>query len=335
MSRLAVLTWSEHHFRTMGTSADVVVRGGPPALAAWAEVEAERLEGLWSRFRPGSDVTACNSADGRPVSVSRETIDLVDRAVEWWRRTDGRFDPTVLRALEANGYDESFERVRARADDAATRVVVSQPPVGPALRVTVPIDAHGTPEPTPGCTGIIIDHERAVLTLPRGVGMDLGGIGKGAAADRIAAGLIERGALGASVGLGGDVCCRGLGPVGGAWRIEVEDPFDEDRVVFAPLLRDAAIVTSTRMFRRWRHHGTWRHHIIDPATGQPAASGITAVVVIDDSTWRAEVLAKAALVAGRVEGHALLRQHRVAGWLFDDAGCSTATCPAAAEAPVG
>jgi thiamine biosynthesis lipoprotein len=135
--------------------------------------------------------------------------------------------------------------------------------------------------------------------------------------------------------LGGDVCCRGIGPVDDAWRIDVEDPFDEGRVVCSPLLCDASVVTSTRRFRRWRHHGTWRHHLIDPATGRPAASGLTAVVVIDNSTWRAEVLAKAAFVAGRVKGLALLRQQRVTGWLFDDTGTQIAAVPAAAGVGVG
>ncbi len=89
------------------------------------------------------------------------------------------------------------------------------------------------------------------------------------------------------------------------------------------MLRDAAIVTSTSRFRRWQHHGTWRHHIIDPATGRPSASGLTAVVVTDRHTWRAEVLAKAALVAGRTRGPELLAAHDVTGWLVDDVGTVT------------
>jgi thiamine biosynthesis lipoprotein len=175
----------------------------------------------------------------------------------------------------------------------------------------------------PGCRGITVDHEHRTITLPPGVGLDLGGIGKGDAADRIAAGLMRRGARGACVGLGGDVCCRGVGPVDGAWRIDVEDPFDEDCVLVAPWLRDAAIVTSTRRFRRWQHQGTWRHHIIDPATGRPSASGLTAVVVTDRHTWRAEALAKAALVAGLTRGQELLTAHEVAAWLIDDSGAVT------------
>ena len=314
--------WCEHHFQTMGTSAHVVVRGGASELTDWAEAEAERLESLWSRFRPESDVTACNTAAGRPVRVAAETIDLVVRAVQSWHATNGRFDPTVLRALEANGYDESFERVRAR-DDATSRVVVSAPPDGAPFRMALPGEDDEI-RAAPGCRDITIDRGPRLITIPAGVGLDLGGIGKGDAADRIAAGLIDRGARGACVGLGGDVCCRGIGPVENAWRIDVEDPFDEDQVVAAPLLRDASVVTSTRRFRRWRRHGTWRHHIIDPATGRPTDSGLTAVVVTDRSTWRAEVLAKAALVAGPTDGQELLAAHGVAGWLIDDSGRVTA-----------
>jgi thiamine biosynthesis lipoprotein len=100
----------------------------------------------------------------------------------------------------------------------------------------------------------------------------------------------------------------------------VEDPFDEDRVLFTPLLDDGALVTSTVRFRRWRQHGTWRHHIIDPATGLPSASGLSAVIVAGTTAARAEALAKAALVAGRAAGTELLVCAGVTGWLIDGAG---------------
>ena len=99
----------------------------------------------------------------------------------------------------------------------------------------------------------------------------------------------------------------------------MEDPHDERRLLLTHPLGDAAIVTSTRLFRCWVHGGRPRHHIIDPATGEPADSGVAAVIVVDREAWHAEGLAKAAVVAGREEGRALLERHGVEAWIVEDA----------------
>ncbi|HZP30691.1 MAG TPA: FAD:protein FMN transferase [Acidimicrobiia bacterium] len=311
--------WHERRFRAMGSTAHLVVRGGPESAVDWAVAEVARLESLWSRFRPTSDVARCNApaAAGRPVPIARETVDLLERAIAMWRLTGGRFDPTVLHALEANGYDETFERVRARAAD---RVIVSAPAGRPPLRLTISRRAPGPvdePGHAPGCAGIVLDRADRTVRLPAGVGIDLGGIGKGFAADLVARGLVERGAAGACVALGGDVRTGGRGPGDGPWLVPVEDPFDEQSVLFTHALDDGAIVTSTRLFRRWVHDGRLRHHIIDPATGAPADTGVAAVVVADRVAWRAEALAKAALIAGLHDGRALLEGHGVEAWIVE------------------
>jgi thiamine biosynthesis lipoprotein len=315
--------WHERRFRAMGSTAHLVVRGGTGAMADDAVREIERLESRWSRFRRDSDVGRCNASAGTglAVRVAPETVDLLELAVALWRSTEGRFDPTVLRALEANGYDETFERVRARA---AGLVIASAPAGRSPMRLTVPrfgSTAAGParePEPAPGCDGIEIDRAAATVTLPAGTGLDLGGIGKGYAADLIAERLVVAGAAGVCLALGGDVRAAGEGPDGGRWMVPVEDPFDERRTLFTHPLTDGAIVTSTRLFRRWRHCGTERHHILDPATGAPAAGGIAAVVVADAVAGRAEALAKAALVAGPDAGRELLVRHRVEAWIVHD-----------------
>jgi FAD:protein FMN transferase len=306
----------------MGSTAHLVVRGGTEALVEWALDEVARLERSWSRFLPDSDVSRLNRTTGRPVLVAAETIALVERALEMYRSTGGRFDPTILHALEANGYDETFERVRAR--QSPTRVLTSAPPGQDPLRVLVPARGAATartmPGPAPGCAGVVVDRDAGTVTLPEGSGIDLGGIGKGYAADLVAGGLVARGAAAACVALGGDVRAAGAGPHDGAWLVPVEDPFDEHRCLFTYALADAAIVTSTRLFRSWIHDGRVRHHIIDPATGASADRGVAAVIVTDGDAWRAEALAKAALVAGRTGGRAVLDAHGVEAWIVDDHG---------------
>jgi thiamine biosynthesis lipoprotein len=142
-------------------------------------------------------------------------------------------------------------------------------------------------EPAPGCGRIVVDHATNTVFLPDGVGIDLGGIGKGAAADRVVAGLAARGVVAACVSLGGDVRAYGSG-------------------------HDGAIVTSTSG-RRHRSPCDRRTHLVDPATGRAADTGLAAVVVTDHSTARAEALATAAFVAGRERGADLLARFGVDG----------------------
>ncbi len=289
--------WVERQFPAMGSSAHIVLLGDEDD-AAWAEREVCRLERTWSRFVADSDVGRANAAAGTgAVAVGAETIDLVEDAVGWWRVTGGSFDPTVLHALEALGYDTPFTEVRARP--VARPVVASTPPGLPELRLPA-VGSTRAARPAPGCAGIVIDRTAGSLRLPAGVGLDLGGIGKGAAADRTAAGLRCRGVASACVSLGGDVRAFGVGnaPDGRGWAIPVEDPFDESRVLFTHVVDDGAIVTCTDRYRRWVHDGRTVHHLLDPATGLPADTGLAAIVVADQRCARAEVLAKAAFVAG-------------------------------------
>lgn len=118
----------------MGTSAHVVVVGGDEArLIDAARRRLDDLERRWSRFLPGSEVSRLNRRPERPVVVSPDTFMLLARSVDAWHATGGRFDPTVLPAMLAAGYDRDFAAV---ATAAAPR---------------------RAPQPTPGCGAIRLD----------------------------------------------------------------------------------------------------------------------------------------------------------------------------------
>jgi thiamine biosynthesis lipoprotein len=289
----------------MGSHVHLVLWGTDDD-SAWVEHEVARLEHLWSRFLPTSDVSRCNRAAGQgDIAVKPETVELVAEACRWWQRTAGWFDPTVLHALLEHGYDAPFADVRARP--RTTLVVDSAPPGRAALRIPA-IGRLAPASATPGCAGIEWDHGANTVRLPEGVGIDLGGIGKGAAADRVAHGLRARGVPSACISMGGDVRAYGHGSDGDGWPIPVEDPYDDTSVMLTHVLHDGAIVTSTDRFRRWHHAGRERHHLIDPTTSHPAEHGLAAVIVADTACARAEVLAKAAFVAGPERGSALLQR---------------------------
>ena len=254
---------------------------GADALAANAEAMIAELERSWSRFVPTSELSRLNcSAGGPPVAVSRPTFDLVGAAVEAWRLTAGRFDPTVLEALVASGYDATFDSIGT----------VRSAPSG---------------APSPGPVGIDCDPIALTVRLPLGVSIDLGGIGKGRAADLVAGWLMDRGVDGACVDLGGDVALVGRPEPDEAWVIGVAHPLTED-LVCSVRLSSGAVATSTTARRRWATTAGPAHHLIDPATGRPVETDVASVTVLAAEAMWAEVLAKAALIAGRELGSELV-----------------------------
>ena len=347
---------TERSLRAMGSDAHVLVETGAPeaggALRSTADgrtvfvdwparpvVDAEelldraageidRLERLWSRFRPDSDVSRLNAADGADVPVAAETIDIVTLAVEAWRRSGGRFDPTVLDAVVAAGYDRSFDQLQAaglvptEGDEVATAALDATGEVDGADGADGDADDDGAAAVGSRLEAgrIRIDAERGTLGLPPRTGLDLGGVGKGRAADLVVADLRRAGAAGACVNLGGDVRAWGRAPDPAGWVVAIADPFHPDDDLAVVALEDGAVVTSARTRRQWVRDGVAGHHLIDPSTGRPAVGGLVAVSVIGPHAAWAEIAAKAAFVAGRDEAPEVLARFSVAGLLVADDG---------------
>lgn len=291
----------------MGTTARILAWGERPEAVDRARDLLDALEGAWSRFRPESELSLLNAAGGgRPVVVSPRTFALIARAVDAWRRTEGRFDPTGLHAIRTWGYDRDFAEVETGARLEPARD---------------PFEAVG---PLVGCGEIGLDPMVRAVTLPVGMALDLGGIGKGYAADLVAEELMTMGAESVCVDLGGDLRVVGPGPYDGAWETTFDDPDLAGRL---GRLRfgSGAVATSTRLRRRWRRGDAELHHLLDPATGAPAESGLATVTVLAGEAWWAEVLAKAAFVAGAGDGCALLEAAGVDGVLVGIDGVVTET----------
>ncbi len=180
----------------------------------------------------------------------------------------------MLQAMQANGYDRTFVSIKT--------------PAGlPAL------DTRRI-----GLGKIAVDHDAHTVTLGDSTGFDPGGIGKGLAADIVAEEMIEHGAVGALVNIGGDVRCIGEGPADGAWVIAVGDDVAgvDNRVVE---LNEGGIASSTRRRRRWtrstKSGEVEAHHLLDPATGRPSEAAADFVTVIAarcaDAEWLATAIA--------------------------------------------
>lgn len=253
-----------HAFHALGTECELLldVEPGPDTLLALASAEGEirRLERLLSRFRPDSELSRLNAAG--ELEAGDDLLAVVRLALAARERTCGRFDPTVHDALVAAGYDRSFEVLQT--------------------------GGAGSPSSPAGGAVCVQGHR---ITLDPGVRLDLGGIGKGYAVDRAVA--ILAGAGPCLVNAGGDLAVAGV-PADGVWPVGLETPLGELTLGVA----EGALATSGRDRRRWVVDGQERHHLIDPATGRPAESGLVTVTVAAPSAVEAEVAAKALFLAG-------------------------------------
>ncbi len=277
----------------MGTQVHLVTVGADPEVLELGRQRIHELEALWSRFREDSEISRLNVAASRPVRVSPETIELVQRSLEGWQATSGAFDPTILGDLVALGYHASFEHLRE----------ASPLPLAPRRR---------------GEAGrVVVDRRNETVRLPEGAALDPGGIGKGLAADIVAEKMLEAGAEGVCVNVGGDLRVAGCPPTPSGWTVGVDDPFGGPPLSTLAL-QDGAIATSSRLGRTWMRSGVLRHHLLEPATGKPASTRLAAVTVVAGRGWWAEVLAKATFLAGPRAGVALLQQAGATGLLLDD-----------------
>lgn len=251
-------------FRAMGTEVEALLDApvGLETILALASVEREfaRLERLLSRFDPASELSRLNGEGS--LQAGADLLAVVELALAARERTGGRFDPTVLDALVAAGYDRSFELVREAAPAGA---------------------------PCPAGGGVRIAGGR--IELGAGVRLDLGGIGKGYAVDRATQLLAPFGPC--LVNAGGDVAVAGV-PAEGVWPVGVETP--SGTVTLG--LESGALATSGSDRRRWRAGDEAQHHLIDPASGRPSTSDLLRVTVAAPTAVEAEVLAKALFLAG-------------------------------------
>ena len=131
-----------------------------------------------------------------------------------------------------------------------------------------------------------------------GAQLDLGGIAKGYAADLLRAQLEKEGVTSATLDLGGDVFVMGRKTDGSDWRIAVKDPADTESYLGVVSAADKFIVTSGVYERYFEENGVRYHHILDPKTGCPAASGLVSVTVLCENGAWADALSTACFVLG-------------------------------------
>jgi thiamine biosynthesis lipoprotein len=264
-------------FPAMGGETEVQISAGSSADLASVRSVFEAHERTMSRFLPESELCALNAAAGRPFVASPLLFDVISEACGWACVTGGVFDPTLLDALEAAGYDRPFERISGSA------AVLDRPKAQAA-----------------GWRAIAFDFDRDTITLPAGVRIDLGGIGKGYTVDRVIEALPAE--TSAMVNASGDLYAAGDGPEGDGWRIGVADPFEPARDLATIVVRDRGVATSGSAKRSWAAGDVRYHHLIDADERTSSRSDLLAVTVLAPSATAADVLAKTAFLLGSVAG---------------------------------
>lgn len=271
------------HFESMASPVHVWVVDSDeetPQILDDAEGIFRAIERSCTRFDPNSALMRANRAGVEWCRVPPECFDVIEAAAVAHVVTRGRFDPRVLRVLEAQGYDRTLPFQSGRVSITAPRGLTP----GPGRE-----DARALP----WVPGLDRSHSRVSIGSEP---IDLGGIGKGFAVAR-AADVLKSAGTAALVEAGGDCAAVGAGPEGTGWMLAVEDPKGGDPIAVLRL-GDAGCATSSTRLLRWEVDGRPVHHLIDPSTGEPGGQGLLAVTVIADDAARAEVWSKALFLSG-------------------------------------
>ena len=294
--------------RALGTSMRVIVTR--PDRLGTAKAAADRviraIDEAASRFRTDSELSRINREPGRRIAVSLLMAQALAAGLRGARLSNGAVDPTVGSAVRLAGYDRDFATI---------------PPDGSPIQVSV--------SRVPGWEAIEFDEAARTVFVPRGVEIDLGATAKALASDLAAAAALEAaGSGGILVSLGGDIALAGDAPSEG-WAVQTSEDsgatIDDDEETIA--IRSGGIATSSTTVRRWTRGGVVLHHIIDPATGVPAAGPWRTASVVAGSCVDANIAATAAIVMGEAAIRWLAANklparlvdrdgivHRLAGW---------------------
>jgi thiamine biosynthesis lipoprotein len=281
---------AEREFHCFGGRVRVIVEGDAPRgrvaplAALLAQAQLQDVHRRLTRFDEHSELSRLNADPAAVVPASRLLRRLAGAVVEAGLRSDGLVDATRLRALRRAGYAAS----RAGVAGLTLEEVVA---AAPAPR---PARAH----PDRAWATLVVDDDERTIARPPGVWIDGGGLAKGLAADRLAAILADHDAF--AIDCAGDV--RIGGRAGLMRTLRVADPFGGPPVHVLELTAGAA-ATSGVGRRSWRTAtGDVAHHLIDPATGRPAWTGVVQATAFAPTALEAEILAKTALLRGPSDG---------------------------------
>jgi len=269
----------------MGTYMEVraIGRRAPTALEK-VFARLREIEERMTQHSSGSEIAAVNAKAGsEPVRVSEDTFFVIEKALEYSRLTGGVFDPTIQPIVKLWQIGSPEARVPSPAEIEANLPLVDY-------------------------RAVQLDPTQKSVFLPKaGMGLDLGGIAKGYAADEAVAILKAHGIKKAIINLGGNVYVLGTNLNNEPWRIGIQDP-ENQRNQYIAIVRtqDSTLVTSGPYERFLKVGDTVYHHILDPTTGYPADTGLLSVTIVASKSIDADALSTSVFALGREAGLELI-----------------------------
>ena len=276
-------------FQAMAGPCEVLMDTQDPLLAQRlteiAEQEASRIEHKLSRYREDNIIYKINNANGAKVKVDAETAQMLDYADQCYRLSDGMFDVTsgvLRRAWKFDGSDNvpGKDRVKKLLPHIGWKKVRWQSPY---------------------------------LQMPKGMQIDLGGIGKEYSVDRTILLLRQATSISCLVNYGGDIATTGPRQTGKGWIVGIENPDPTLAHNKAYELKHGAIATSGDARRYLLKNGVRYSHILDPRSGWPVSDAPRSVTVITDTCTEAGILATLAMLHG-AQAEEFLAQQGVQYW---------------------
>ena len=241
------------------------------------EGEIARLDAKLSAQSENSEIAKLNAGG---VCEDSETLLLLGKALEIARRTQGAYDPTVYPLMTLWGFGTEHAQVpqKTQIDEALTHVGYEK-----------------------------LSDVASPYRLPEAMAIDLGGTGKGFAAETARRCLQEQGVTSAVLSLGGNVTLLGSKPDGSDWTVGLQDP-ESDGCFGYLSARDVSVVTSGGYQRYFEENGRRYWHILDAKTGFPAETGLASVTVVSADDTLADGLSTALFVMGPEEAARFWRE---------------------------
>lgn len=267
-------------FFALDTYCVLTVWGADESVLEKAETHLRQYESLWNVAHQESIISRLNA--GENVELDEKTKELLSLSQKFYWETGGAFDITVAPLVEAYGFYS--DEYRVPGEDELSRLL-------------------------PLVDGAHL-FQNGQLSLREGQKIDFGAIAKGYIADKLADFLMDQGAVGAVVSLGGNVCVRGQKADGSAFTVAVTDPEKNENYLGTMSFFEGSLVTAGAYQRNFTIDGVEYHHILDPKTGTPASSDLLSATVLCRDGARADALATACFVLGKDEAIDLWRAQK-------------------------
>lgn len=255
----------------MDTVMTVTAYGDGQNAVELAQTRILELEALFSVTNPDSEIYRLNHTGSQLLSP--DTSALLSRALELCRQTSGFLDLTIYPVVRAWGFTTGQYAV---------------PDESTIAQLLANVDY----------TQVSLDQTTGVAALPNGVELDLGSVAKGYTGDVLAALMAGQGVNSALLELGGNIHAVGSKPDGSPWRVAIRDPLKPNGHLGTVSVSDEAVITSGGYERYFEQDGVRYWHIIDPATGFPARSGLASVTIVGKSGLYCDGLSTALFIMG-------------------------------------